>query len=163
NAMFTAMLHTIDPATGAYTSALPLSEFAIVSDLAFAPDGTLYASLPSENMLATIDTATGLVTRIGSFGSVVSKMSGIAFSPPPPPPRPAPPRPRPRPPRPPRPRPPPPPPPPPRTPPSTPPLPPVPPSPPPSSPPLTPVGPARLWIGLKSSGDSGSAFDLRVE
>jgi hypothetical protein len=161
NAMFTAMLHTIDPATGAYTSALPLSEFVIVSDLAFAPDGTLYASLPSENMLATIDTATGLVTRIGSFGSVVSKMSGIAFSPAPPTPTPTPtstptptptptstPTPTPTPTLPPA---------------STPTPTPVPPTPTPSSPTLTTVGPARLWIGLKSSGDSGSAFDLRVE
>lgn len=154
NAMFTATLHTVDPATGAYTSALPLSEFVIVSDLAFTPDGTLYASLPSENMLATIDTATGLVTRIGSFGSVVSKMSGIAFSAAPPTPTPTPtstPTPT-------------------ATPTSTPtptptPTPTLPaistptPTPAPSSPTLT----ARLWVGLKSSGDAGSAFDLHVE
>lgn len=80
NSSFTFALHTIDPATGAQTSTLPLSEPVIVSDLAFAADGTLYASLPSENKLATVDTATGLVTRIGSFGAAAGRISGLAIS-----------------------------------------------------------------------------------
>ena len=80
NSSFTFELHTIDPATGAQISTLTLSEQVIVSDLAFAADGTLYASLPSENKLATVDTATGLVTRIGSFGSAAGRISGLALS-----------------------------------------------------------------------------------
>lgn len=80
NSSFSFALHTIDPATGAETSTLPLSEPVIVSDLAFAADGTLYASLPSENNLATVDTASGLVTRIGSFGPAAGKISGLALA-----------------------------------------------------------------------------------
>lgn len=80
NSSFSFELHTIDPATGAETSTLPLSEPVIVSDLAFAADGTLYASLPNENNLATVDTATGLVTRIGSFGPAAGKISGLALT-----------------------------------------------------------------------------------
>jgi hypothetical protein len=80
NSSFTFALHTIDPATGAHTSTVLLSEPVIVSDLAFAPDGTLYASLPSENNLATVDTASGLVTRIGSFGSAAGRISGLALA-----------------------------------------------------------------------------------
>jgi hypothetical protein len=79
NSSFTFELHTIDPATGARTSTLPLSEPVIVSDLAFAADGTLFASLPSENNLATVDTTTGLVTRIGSFGPAAGRISGLAM------------------------------------------------------------------------------------
>jgi len=80
NSSFSFELHTIDLATGAQTSTLPLSEPVIVSDLAFAEDGTLYASLPSESKLATVDTATGLVMRIGSFGPAVGKISGLAMT-----------------------------------------------------------------------------------
>ena len=80
NSSFTFELHTIDPATGAQASTLPLSEPVVISDLAFAADGTLYASLPSENKLATVDTASGLVTRIGSFGSAAGRISGLALS-----------------------------------------------------------------------------------
>ena len=175
NAMFNAMLHTIDPATGAYTSTLPLSEFAIVSDLAFTAEGTLYASLPSENMLATIDPTTGLLTRIGVFGATVVKVSGLAFSPPPPTPTPTStptftptptptptytptdtptpePTPTPTP-----------------TPTSTPtPVPTPTPTPTPTPPGRTvpgvgTIGPARLWIGLNNSDDPKAAFDVRVE
>jgi hypothetical protein len=80
NSSFTFELHTIDPATGARTSTLSLTEPVVVSDLAFAADGTLYASLPSENKLATVDTASGLVTRIGSFGPAAGKISGLAIN-----------------------------------------------------------------------------------
>lgn len=80
NSSFSFALHTIDLVTGAETSTLPLSEPVIVSDLAFAADGTLYASLPSENNLATVDTASGLVTRIGSFGPAAGKISGLALA-----------------------------------------------------------------------------------
>jgi hypothetical protein len=80
NSSFSFELHTIDPATGAQTSTLPLSEPVVVSDLAFAADGTLYASLPSENNLATVDTASGFVTRIGSFGPAVGKVSGLGLT-----------------------------------------------------------------------------------
>lgn len=80
NSSFTFALHTVDPATGAQTSTLLLSEPVVVSDLAFAADGTLYASLPSENNLATVDTASGLVTRIGSFGPAAGRISGLALA-----------------------------------------------------------------------------------
>ena len=106
-------LHTLDPATGSYTSTLILSEYVVISDLAFAPDGTLYAALSDENKLATVDTTTGTVTRIGSFGDAVGVMSGLALATP--------------------------------------------------ARRLTALGPAVLWVGLKNSGDSGAAFDLRVE
>jgi uncharacterized protein DUF6923 len=75
-------IHTIDPATGSYTSALTLSECVVISDLAFTAEGTMFASLPSENKLATIDAASGLVTRIGSFGAAVGRISGLAALPP---------------------------------------------------------------------------------
>jgi len=80
NSSFSFELHTIDLVTGAQTSTLPLSEPVVVSDLSFAEDGTLYASLPSENKLATVNTATGLVTRIGSFGPTVGRISGLAMA-----------------------------------------------------------------------------------
>ena len=83
NSLFIPALHTIDPATGGYTSTLVLAEPVVVSDLAFAADGTLYVSLPAENRLATVDPATGAVTRIGSFGSSAGKISGLAVAPPP--------------------------------------------------------------------------------
>lgn len=76
-------LHTIAPATGAYTSTLTLSECIVISDLAFTAEGTMFASLPSENKLATIDAASGMVTRIGSFGAAVGRISGLAMSLPP--------------------------------------------------------------------------------
>jgi hypothetical protein len=113
NSSFTFELHTIDPATGAQISTLTLSEPVVVSDLAFAADGTLYVSLPAENKLATVDTASGLVTRIGSFGSAAGKISGLAIDSP--------------------------------------------------VSQLTAVGPALLWVGLKNSDNTGSAYDLRVE
>ena len=65
-----------------FTDAAGASIRAKVSDLAFGPDGTLFASIPNENQLATVDTTTGLLTRIGSFGSDVRRMSGLAFAPP---------------------------------------------------------------------------------
>ncbi|MDX1395753.1 MAG: hypothetical protein R3195_15325, partial [Gemmatimonadota bacterium] len=79
-------IHTVDITSG-ITSTLQLvdsqgaAEFVHVSDIAFAADGTLYASLSRENMLATIDTQTGLLTRIGSYGAVVTRMSGLAALP----------------------------------------------------------------------------------
>jgi streptogramin lyase len=78
---FNGELHTIDPATGAFLTTLPLSDAgAVVSDIAFASDGTLYAALSQTNQLATINPIDGTVTVIGSFGSNVSKMSGITFA-----------------------------------------------------------------------------------
>jgi sugar lactone lactonase YvrE len=72
-------LHTLDPATGSYTSTLTLSEYVVISDLAFAPDGTLYVAISDEGKLATVNTTTGVVTRIGSFGGDVSGMAGLAL------------------------------------------------------------------------------------
>ncbi len=80
-------IHTIDPTNGQTLSTVQLKtaagadDNAIVSDLAFSPQGTLYASLPEENELARIDPNTGLLTRIGSFGIDVRKMSGLTFRP----------------------------------------------------------------------------------
>jgi len=58
---------------------LPLS--IRISDLEFDPDGTgiLYASVPNENRLVTINTVTGVVTSVGPFGADVSRISGLAF------------------------------------------------------------------------------------
>ena len=79
-------IHTINPADGQTLSTLALktatgtADNAIVSDLAFGPAGKLYASLPSENQLATIDLTSGVITRIGSFGAEVARMSGLRWS-----------------------------------------------------------------------------------
>ena len=72
-------ISTIDFETGARTSVLLFAagNQAKISDLAFGPDGILFASIPSENTLATIDTLTGALIRIGSFGTDVTRMSGL--------------------------------------------------------------------------------------
>jgi hypothetical protein len=81
------LIHTIDPATGQTITTIQLrtasgaNDFARVSDLAFDSEGTLWASLPQENMLATINTTTGVITRVGSFGPNTTRMSGLAFAP----------------------------------------------------------------------------------
>jgi hypothetical protein len=88
SSLTTGQINTIDPATGDITSTLYLTDAAgnpeveiTVSDLAFAPDGTLYGSLPWENQLAVIDTETGVVTRVGDFGSQVERISGLTAEP----------------------------------------------------------------------------------
>jgi streptogramin lyase len=81
-------INTIDPATADITSTLYLTDpqgnpeiDVTISDLAFAPDGTLYASLPWENMLGVIDTVTGVLTRLGTFGPSVNRISGLTAEP----------------------------------------------------------------------------------
>jgi hypothetical protein len=86
NSVDSAQINTVDPTTGDITGVLrlndPVMEDSVtISDLAFAPDGRLYGSLPWEGQLAVIDTATGDVTRIGPFGAAVSKISGLASVP----------------------------------------------------------------------------------
>ena len=74
-----AVIHTVDPETGAVTSTLPLSDAnARVSSLAFAPNGTLYGSLPRDSTLATISTATGTITDVGSYADTVARIAGLA-------------------------------------------------------------------------------------
>lgn len=74
-----AVLHTVNPDTGTILSTLPLSEAdARVSSLAFAPDGTLYASLPQESTLATISTTSGTITKVGSYSDTVARIAGLA-------------------------------------------------------------------------------------
>ncbi|HEV8614863.1 MAG TPA: Ig-like domain repeat protein [Methylomirabilota bacterium] len=83
------VIHIVETATGSFLSTITLSDAALVSDLAFTSDGTLYASLPGgdtnhgvgENKLAIIDPATGNITRVGSFGSAVTKVSSLAAAP----------------------------------------------------------------------------------
>lgn len=75
----TGFLYRIDPTNGQTLSTLTLSEALVISDLASGGGNVLYASLPKENKLASINTVTGLVTRIGSFGAAVAKMSGLAY------------------------------------------------------------------------------------
>jgi hypothetical protein len=56
------------------------TENVSITDIAFNREGTLYASLGNtENTLAIINTTTGLLTRIGSFGPAVSKISGLTW------------------------------------------------------------------------------------
>jgi len=86
NSVDSAQVNIVDPTTGDITRTLRLNDPVMedsltISDLAFAPDGRLYASLPWEGMLATIDTATGDVTRVGPFGAAVSTISGLASVP----------------------------------------------------------------------------------
>jgi hypothetical protein len=81
------VVHRINPANGQTLATLQLRtaaggfDGATVSDLAFASDGTLYASLPRENVLATINTTTLVITRIGSFGSNTTRIAGLTFAP----------------------------------------------------------------------------------
>jgi hypothetical protein len=86
NSVDSAQVNIVDPATGDITSTLRLNDPVMqdsltISDLAFAPDGRLYASLPWEGQLATIDTATGDVTRIGTFGADVFTVGGLSTVP----------------------------------------------------------------------------------
>jgi hypothetical protein len=81
-------INSIDPSNGNILSTLYLTDGGglpedsiTISDLAFGPGGTLFASLPWENMLATIDTTTGVVTRIGGYGASVDRISGMATVP----------------------------------------------------------------------------------
>ncbi len=84
----TGQINTIDPLTGDITSTVYLTDAAgarevevAISDIAFAPDGTLYASTGWENELAIIDTATGALTRIGQFGPAVERIAGLTAEP----------------------------------------------------------------------------------
>ncbi|NIO33205.1 MAG: hypothetical protein GTN75_15640, partial [Gemmatimonadetes bacterium] len=84
----TGQINTIDPQTGDITSTVYLTDAAgkpevevVISDIAFAPDGTLYASTGWENELAIIDPATGVLTRIGPFGPAVERISGLTAEP----------------------------------------------------------------------------------
>jgi hypothetical protein len=84
----TGQINTIDPMTGDITSTVYLTDAAgdaevevAISDLAFAPDGTLYASTGWENELAIIDPTTGELTRIGPFGPSVERISGLTAEP----------------------------------------------------------------------------------
>jgi hypothetical protein len=70
-------IHTVNTASGAFLTTLFLSENLKLSGLAFAPDGTLYGSVPDQNRLVTINTTTGFVTNVGGFGAAVSKISGL--------------------------------------------------------------------------------------
>lgn len=72
------LVHTIDPATGMFTSTIMLSDpNARISDIAFGTDGTLFGSDPSTGMLVTISTNPGTVTVIGAFGGG-AKISGLS-------------------------------------------------------------------------------------
>ncbi len=79
-------INTVDPNTGAITGTLYLNDPVMtdsltISDLTFGADGVLYASLPWESVLATIDTTTGDVTRIGPYGAAVTQIAGLATLP----------------------------------------------------------------------------------
>jgi hypothetical protein len=84
----TGQINTIDPTTGDITSTVYLTDAAggpevevVISDIAFAPDGTLYASTGWENELAIIDPVTGELTRLGPFGASVERISGLTALP----------------------------------------------------------------------------------
>jgi hypothetical protein len=84
----TGQINTIDPLTGDITSTVYLTDAAgepelevVISDIAFAPNGTLYASTGWENELAIIDPVTGVLTRIGVFGPGVERISGLTAEP----------------------------------------------------------------------------------
>jgi len=66
---------SVDPATGAFS---PLAKASIsYADLASAPNGDLFGA--SVNSLYRIDRATGISSRIGSFGTSVN-MDALAFA-----------------------------------------------------------------------------------
>jgi sugar lactone lactonase YvrE len=87
--LVTGQINTIDPTTGDITRTVYLTDAArepevevTISDLAFAPDGTLYASTGWESELAIIDTVTGELTRIGTYDtSVVEQIAGLTAVP----------------------------------------------------------------------------------
>ena len=66
----------IDPVTGVLTPLGPLE--ATISDVAFAPDGTLYASRPTGD-LYSIDPITGAKTLL--FNTGIAHLSGLAAAP----------------------------------------------------------------------------------
>jgi plastocyanin len=66
----------IDPVTGVLTPLGPLE--TIISDVAFAPDGTLYASSPTGD-LYSIDPITGAKTLL--FNTGITQLSGLAAAP----------------------------------------------------------------------------------
>ncbi|MGH8195209.1 MAG: DUF6923 family protein [Woeseiaceae bacterium] len=76
------ILHTIDPATGHFTSSLELSDCdAIVDGLEFGADETLYGSSYEGAKLVTIETSgrhPGMIAVVGHFGYGV-KISGLAL------------------------------------------------------------------------------------
>jgi hypothetical protein len=78
-------IHSYSLADGTPLSTLPVktaggaADLAVISDLALGPNGVMYASLPSEGQLATIDLVTGVLTRIGSFGAAAKRIAGITF------------------------------------------------------------------------------------
>ena len=77
-------IHTINPMTGVFTYTRSLSDPAArLSDLAFATDGTLYASIPNTGRLVTVDTGTGIITDVGSFGGgeKISGLNGVGYFP----------------------------------------------------------------------------------
>jgi uncharacterized repeat protein (TIGR01451 family) len=72
------VLITIDPATAAGTEIGALGAQAQVTDIAFAPDGTLFGYLRLQNpLLLTIDTATGAASSVG--GTIADSGNGISF------------------------------------------------------------------------------------
>jgi hypothetical protein len=86
----TNAIRRVNPATGQVISFLQLktaagaNEFVVISALARAGTGTLFASLPQENQLAIINTTTGVLTRVGNYGASVARISGLASAPTPP-------------------------------------------------------------------------------
>jgi HYR domain-containing protein len=70
-------INTVDPNTGSILSTLSLSGSFRITDITFAPDGTLYGADRPNNRLVTVDTVTGLVTGVGTFGVDVSQMAGL--------------------------------------------------------------------------------------
>jgi hypothetical protein len=83
-------IQRMSPTTGQIISSLQLktaagaNEFVVISALARAGTGTLFASLPQENQLAIINTTTGVLTRVGNYGALVTRISGLASAPTPP-------------------------------------------------------------------------------
>lgn len=75
-------LHTIDPGTGSFTSAVHLTDkHAVISDLAFDDAGVLYGASFDAGKLVTITTSgrhAGKIRVIGSFG-YGSKIAGLGL------------------------------------------------------------------------------------
>ena len=71
-----ADIDLIDPVTGVLTPIGPRE--TTISDVAFAPDGTLYGSSPNGN-LYTIDPLTGAKTLL--FNTGIAQLSGLAAAP----------------------------------------------------------------------------------
>jgi len=80
------LLYTINPASGAILTSTAITGAAVgggaLAGLARDPDsGTFYAAFNGPGMLYTLNVSSGVVTPVGSLGSLGANIAGLAFTP----------------------------------------------------------------------------------